>query len=460
MTTIFYGGTMNIIIVGCGQVGQNLAEQLIHDGNNVTVIDKSYDSVKSLTDRVDAMGIVGNGASHVTLAEADIENADLLIAVTNSDELNLLCCTVAKKTSNCKVIARVRSHIYNNESDFLKTELGLAMVINPDYVAAQEIARILRSPSAISVETFGKGKVELLKYRLPEDSEIIGMSVKEVMMKYKSDILFATIERGDKAYIAKGDFIFNARDIVSIISSLEGSQDFFKKIGSKNTSVKSALIVGSGEITHYLCSEIKKSKMNIKVIESDMARCDEISSSFPHVTVVHGDTTNQELMAEEGIGRVGAFLALSDSDEENMILSMHAKEKTRGKIITKVTRMDYDSVIDRLDLDTVIYPKTIVSDMIIRYVRSAQNTRGSNMETLYNVIKGEVEASEFFIRKPSAIVGIPISKLRFRKNVLIAAIIRNGEVIMPRGYDTIEMGDSVVIVSKVTGLQDVTDILE
>ena len=460
MTTIFYGGTMNIIIVGCGQVGQNLAEQLIHDGNNVTVIDKSYDSVKSLTDRVDAMGIVGNGASHVTLAEADIENADLLIAVTNSDELNLLCCTIAKKTSNCKVIARVRSHIYNNESDFLKTELGLAMVINPDYVAAQEIARILRSPSAISVETFGKGKVELLKYRLPEDSEIIGMSVKEVMMKYKSDILFATIERGDKAYIAKGDFIFNARDIVSIISSLEGSQDFFKKIGSKNTSVKSALIVGSGEITHYLCSEIKKSKMNIKVIESDMARCDEISSSFPHVTVVHGDTTNQELMAEEGIGRVGAFLALSDSDEENMILSMHAKEKTRGKIITKVTRMDYDSVIDRLDLDTVIYPKTIVSDMIIRYVRSAQNTRGSNMETLYNVIKGEVEASEFFIRKPSAIVGIPISKLRFRKNVLIAAIIRNGEVIMPRGYDTIEMGDSVVIVSKVTGLQDVTDILE
>ena len=451
---------MNIIIVGCGQVGQNLAEQLIHDGNNVTVIDKSYDSVKSLTDRVDAMGIVGNGASHVTLAEADIENADLLIAVTNSDELNLLCCTIAKKTSNCKVIARVRSHIYNNESDFLKTELGLAMVINPDYVAAQEIARILRSPSAISVETFGKGKVELLKYRLPEDSEIIGMSVKEVMMKYKSDILFATIERGDKAYIAKGDFIFNARDIVSIISSLEGSQDFFKKIGSKNTSVKSALIVGSGEITHYLCSEIKKSKMNIKVIESDMARCDEISSSFPHVTVVHGDTTNQELMAEEGIGRVGAFLALSDSDEENMILSMHAKEKTRGKIITKVTRMDYDSVIDRLDLDTVIYPKTIVSDMIIRYVRSAQNTRGSNMETLYNVIKGEVEASEFFIRKPSAIVGIPISKLRFRKNVLIAAIIRNGEVIMPRGYDTIEMGDSVVIVSKVTGLQDVTDILE
>ena len=451
---------MNIIIVGCGQVGQNLAEQLIQDKNNVTVIDKSYDNLKSLTDRIDAMGIVGNGASQMTLTEADVEHADLLIAVTNSDELNLLCCTIAKKISNCSVIARVRSYVYNNESEFLKNELGLAMVINPDYVAAQEIARVLRSPSAVSIETFGKGKVELLKYKLPEDSAIIGMSVKDVMLKYKSDILFATIERGDTAYIAKGDFIFNARDIVSIISSPEASQNFFKKLGSKNQSVKSAMIVGAGEITHYLCAEIKKSKMNIKIIESDMARCNEIASSFPHVTVVHGDTTNHELMAAEGIGRVGAFLALSDSDEENMIISMHAKEKTHGKIVTKVTRMGYDSVINQLNLDTVIYPKTIVSDMILRYVRSANNTRGSNMETLYNVIKGQVEASEFFIRKPSEIVGVPISKLKFRKNVLIAAILRKGEVIMPRGYDTIEMGDSVVVVSKVTKLQDITDILE
>ena len=451
---------MNIIIVGCGQVGQNLAEQLIQDKNNVTVIDKSYDNLKSLTDRIDAMGIVGNGASQMTLTEADVEHADLLIAVTNSDELNLLCCTIAKKISNCSVIARVRSYVYNNESEFLKNELGLAMVINPDYVAAQEIARVLRSPSAVSIETFGKGKVELLKYKLPEDSAIIGMSVKDVMLKYKSDILFATIERGDTAYIAKGDFIFNARDIVSIISSPEASQNFFKKLGSKNQSVKSAMIVGAGEITHYLCAEIKKSKMNIKIIESDMARCNEIASSFPHVTVVHGDTTNHELMAAEGIGRVGAFLALSDSDEENMIISMHAKEKTHGKIVTKVTRMGYDSVINQLNLDTVIYPKTIVSDMILRYVRSANNTRGSNMETLYNVIKGQVEASEFFIRKPSEIVGVPISKLKFRKNVLIAAILRKGEVIMPRGYDTIEMGDSVVVVSKVTRLQDITDILE
>ena len=451
---------MKIIIVGCGRVGYSLAGKLNADDNDVVVVDVSAEKVAETTAQFDVMGVVGNGATFSVLQEAGIADADLLIAVTNSDELNLLCCTIAKKTSNCKVIARVRSHVYNNESAFLKNELGLAMVINPEYVAAQEIARVLRCPSAISIETFGKGAVELIKYRLSDDSAILGMTVKDVMTKYKSDILFATIERGDKAYIAKGDFIFNARDIVSIIASPDGSQDFFKKIGSKTQSVKSAMIVGSGEITHYLCSILKKSKTNIKVIEKDPALCDEISSAFPNITVVNGDTTNHEIMAEEGIGRVGAFLALSDSDEENMILSLHAKEKTRGKIVTKVTRIDYDSVIDKLELDTVIYPKTIVSDMIIRYVRSAQNTRGSNMETLYNVIKGQVEASEFIIRQPSAIVGVPISNLRFRRNVLVAAILRDGEVIIPRGYDTIEIGDAVVIVSKVTGLQDVTDILE
>ena len=451
---------MNVIIVGCGQVGQTLAEQLIDSGNNVTVIDTVYENVKALTDRVDALGIVGNGASHTTLDEADVQNADLLIAVTNSDELNLLCCTVAKKSSDCKVIARVRNHEYNAEAEFLKTELGLAMVINPEYVAAEEIARVLRFPSAISIETFGKGLVEMIKFKLPEDSAMVGMSAREVMGKFKSDVLFATVERGDKAYIVNGSFVFEGRDIISVITTREGANDFFQTIGFKTQAARSAMIVGSGEITHYLCSMFKKSQLNIKVIEKDYALCEEMSEEFPHITVVHGNTSNQEIMAEEGLGRVGAFLALSDSDEENILLSLYAKSKTKGKVVTKMKRVDYGDVMDKLDLDTVIYPKNIVSDMIIRYVRSMKNTRGSNMETLYNVIKGEVEASEFVIRKNSPIIGTQISKLKFKKNVLIAAILRDGKVIIPRGYDTVEFGDSVVVVSKVTGLHDITDILE
>ncbi len=454
------GGNMNIIIVGCGQVGQTLAEQLIAEDHNITVIDTVYETVKALTDKVDAMGIVGNGASHTTLAEADIENTDLLIAVTNSDELNILCCIVAKKTSNCKVIARVRNHEYNTETDFLKNELGLAMVINPEYVAAEEIARVLRFPSAIGIETFAKGRVELIKFKLPENNMIAGMSVKDVMMKYRSDILFATVERGDDAYIAKGDFIFAPKDTVSIISSPACAQEFFTKIGYKTQAVKRAIIVGTGEITNYLCSIFKKSGVDIKIVEKDSEMCEQLSEEFPYVTIVNGDPSDKEIMTEEGIERTDAFLALSDVDEENILHSLYAKSKTKGKVVTKIKRIDYDDVMERLDLDTVIYPKNIVSDMIVRYVRSEKNTLGSNMETLYNVIKGEVEASEFIIRESSPIVGIPLMHLDFKKDVLIAAILRSGNVMIPRGSDTIEIGDSVIIVSKVTGLHDVTDILK
>ena len=451
---------MNVIIVGCGQVGQTLAEQLISTGNNVTVIDTVYENVKALTDKVDALGIVGNGASHTTLSEANVQDADLLIAVTNSDELNILCCIVARKSSECKVIARVRSHEYNAEVDFLKNEIGLAMVINPEYEAAEEIARILRFPSALGIESFGKGLVELIKFKLPEESPIIGMSVKDVMMKYKSDVLFATIERDERAHIAKGDFVFEARDIVSIIASLEGAQDLFKNMGYKTNSVKSAMVAGSGEITHYLCEHLKKAKVNIKVIEKDKARCDKLCENFPYVTVVNGDALNHEVLAEEGINRVGAFLSLADSDEENILLTLYAQSKTKAKIITEIKRTDYGDVIKKLDFDTVICPENIVSDMILRYIRSLKGTSGSNMEALYNICKGQAEASEFVIRHQSKIVGTPLSKLKFKKNVLVAAIVRDGQVIIPRGYDMIQTGDAVIVVSKITGLHDITDILE
>ncbi len=451
---------MNIIIVGAGQVGCTLAEQLIESGHNITVIDTKYEKVKFLTDKIDAMGIVGNGASHSTLAEAHIKKADLLIAVTNSDELNILCCIVAKKSSSCKVIARVRNHIYNSEVDFLKDELGLAMVINPELCAAEEIARVLRFPSALSIETFGKGRVELLRVRLPEDSAIIGMSVKDVMIKYKSDILFATVERQDEAYIAKGNFVFEARDIISIIASPKQAQKFFTKIGYKTEAVKDAIIVGCGEITKYICEIFEKSGVNIKIVEKDPAVCDTVSEEFPFVTVANRDPHDTEAMIEEGLTRTDAFLALTDSDDENILLSLYGRRNSKCKTVTKIKRVDYDDIIDRLDLDTVIYPKNIVADMILRFVRSAKNTLGSNMENLYNITKGEIEVSEFIIGESSRIVSVPIMDLKLKHDLLIAAILRKRTVIIPRGYDTIEIGDSVVIVSRVNEIHDITDILE
>ncbi len=450
---------MNIIIVGCGRVGQTLAAQLNEDGNNITVVDVNADSVNELTVRHDIMGVVGNGATHTVQQEAGIDRADLLIAVTGSDELNMLCCLIAKKEGDCQTVARIQNPVYSAEAPYLKDELGLAMVINPEYATAREIARVLRFPSAIKIETFAKGRVELLKFRLPEGSRLIGMSVKDVVAKLHCDILVCTVERDDEAYIAKGDFVFEEKDIISIIASPKNASDFFKKIDYKSHSVKSVMIAGGGETTHYLCDILQKSGISVKVIESDLDTCEEIADKWRDVAVIHSDTSDKEILLEEGIDRVGAFVALTEVDEENILLSLYAKSVGDAKLITRINRVDYDDVIRHLDLDTTVYPESITADMILRYVRAMKNTVGSNVETLYNVIKGKVEASEFIVKENSPITDTPLSQLRFKDNVLIAAILRGKTVIIPRGHDVIKTGDAVVIVSGVMALHDICDVL-
>lgn len=451
---------MNIIIVGCGKVGQTLAAQLNEEGNNITVIDVSAESVDEISSRYDVMGIVGNGATHTVQREAGIDNADLLIAVTGSDELNLLCCLIAKKAGNCQTIARVKNPIYSAEAPYLKDELGLAMVINPEYAAAQEISRILRFPSAIKIETFAKGSVELLKFRLPENNKLIGMSVKEMMIKFKCDILVCTVERGNEAYIANGDFVFEGKDIVSIIATPKNAQDFFKKIEYKTQAVKSAMVVGGGDTAHYLCDILQKSGIAIKIIEKDIERCEALCDKWNDVAVIHGDATDKQVLLEEGIDEIGAFIALTGLDEENILLSLYAKSVGDAKLITQINRIDYDDVIRHLDLDSTIYPENITSDIIVRYARAMKNTLGSNVETLYNIIQGKVEASEFIVRENSPITGTPLAQLKFKDGVLIAALLRDKTVIIPRGYDTIQPGDAVVIVSRKMALHDICDVLK
>ncbi|MBE7085985.1 MAG: Trk system potassium transporter TrkA [Clostridiales bacterium] len=450
---------MNIIIVGCGRVGQTLAEKLNSDGNDVTVIDTSAEKVKTVADRCDVMGVIGNGATLAVQQEAGVDNADLLIAVTNSDELNLLCCMIAKKAGNCQTIARVKNPDYSKEAPYLKDELGLAMVINPEYAAAEEIARVLWFPSAIKIERFAKGKVELIKFRLPKDCKIIGMSVKDVVTKLHCDVLVCTIERGDEAYIANGDFVFAEKDVVSIVASPKKARDFFGKIHYKGHSIKDAIIVGGGSITHYLCEILERSSLSVKIIEKDRKVCDELCSKWPKVDVIHGNGIDREVLLEEGVDKAGAFVALSNLDEENIILSLYAKDAGSSKTITKINRIDYDNVINRLDLDTMICPKNIISDSILRYVRATKNAQGSNVETLYNIIQDKVEAAEFIVKENSPIAGTPLSELKFKDNVLIASILRNKTVLIPRGHDVIEPGDNVIIVSKQIGLHDVADVL-
>lgn len=451
---------MNIIIVGCGKVGQTLAEQLNEEGNNITVVDINPENLQATATQSDVLGICGNGATYAIQKEAGIENADLLIAVTDSDELNLLCCMVAKKTGNCQTIARVRNPDYSVEADFLKDELGLAMVINPEYAAAMEISRVLRFPSAIKIDTFAKGRVELVKFKLPENSPLVGLSVREISTVLKCDVLICTVERGDEAFIANGNFVFEQRDVVSLIAAPNKAAEFFTKINYKLQSVKNLVISGGGKITQYLCEILERSSISVKIIERDRKICDYLCAQFPNVTVINGDYSDRNVLLGEGLANAGAFAALTDQDEENILLSLFAKNSFDGKLITKIQRTDFDEVVSSLDLNSVITPKSITADMIIRFVRSAKGSIGSNVETLYNIIRGQVEAAEFIIRGTSEITGIPLSELEFKENILIAAILRSNKVIIPRGYDKIMPNDRVIVVSKHLALRDITDILK
>ncbi|MBQ9781117.1 MAG: Trk system potassium transporter TrkA [Clostridia bacterium] len=451
---------MNIIIIGCGEVGKTLAEQLNTADNDITVIDTRPEAVEELTARVDVMGVTGNGATLSVQREAGVQHADLLIAVTESDELNLLCCAVARKSVRCRTIARVRNPEYSAEAAYLKAELGIEMLINPEQAAATEIARVLRFPSAIKIDTFARGRVELLKFRLPEESLIAGMSVKDVAMKLKCDLLFCTAERGDEVYIAKGDFIFKGNDVISLIASPKNASEFFKRIGYKMRSVKDVMIAGGGNMTHYLCTLLRKDGASVTVIEPDEKACEELAVAWPEIKVLNGDPTDKSLLLEAGIERTGAVVALTDSDEENILLSLFTKSAGRGKAITKINRIEFDEVISRLALDSTVYPKHITAEQIARYVRATQNSRGSNMETLYHVIRDEVEAAEFVVREASPLTDTPLSQLKIKSDVLIGAIIHNGQVLIPRGNHVISTGDTVIVVSKRLTLHDLTDILK
>ena len=450
---------MKIIIVGCGKVGETLAAELNEEGNDIVVVDQDSSKVKTVANKYDLMGVIGNGATRQTQKEAGVDTADLLIAVTGSDELNLLCCVMAKKAGNCQTIARVKSPEYASDAPYLKDELGLAMVINPEYAAAKEITRILNFPTAIKIETFAKGRVELLKFRLPEGSPLVGMSIKDAIIKFKSNLLVCIVERGDETFIPHGDFIFDERDVISLVASPKAAMDFFAKINYKIQPIKSAVILGGKNTTHYLCELLTRAGFSLKVIERDSKICDDLAAQFDKVTVINGDPSDEATLREEGISRTDALVALTDLDEENILLALFAKNQGTRKIITKINRIEYNDVISKLDLDSIVYPKNITADMIVRYVRATRNTRGSSMETLYNIIKGKVEAAEFTIGEGSPIAGTPLSELHFKDNVLIAAILRGKTMIIPRGSAIIEPGDSVVIVTKALAMSDVSDVL-
>lgn len=450
---------MKIIIVGCGKVGRTLAEELNKEDNEVTVIDRRYSVVEEISNKFDVMGVAGNGASYKTQMEAGIEKADILIAVTGSDELNLLCCLIAKRAGNCQTIARVRNPEYSAEIGFVKEALGLAMTINPEYAAAQEIARVLRFPSAIKIDTFAKGRVEMLKFKVPGESRLNGMLVMSIAPKLGADILVCAVEREGEIFIPKGDFRIQEKDVVSIIAGPKKAGDFFKKIGIETHQVKDTMIVGGGDTAYYLAKLLLPMGIDVKLIEQQEGRCNTLSELLPKAQIIHADGSEQIVLIEEGVGQAEAFVALTNIDEENVMLSLFARSQTKGKIATKINRMDFDRVIKELDLDTTVYPKKITAQYILQFVRAMKNSIGCNVETMYRILDEKAEALEFVVKENSELPGIPLEELRIKENTIVACIIRGRNIIIPRGKDEMQVGDSVVIVTTTLGLKDIRDVI-
>ena len=450
---------MQIVIVGGGKVGTALVRSLSQEDNNICIVDIKSDVVHQLATENDVMGMVGNGASYGVLKEAGIETADLLIAVTEHDELNLLCCVIARKASKCQTIARVRNPMYSQEKRFLQRELGLSMIINPEQTAASEIASLLGFPSALGIDSFAGGKVEMVRFRIPAESRLDGMTLKDVNAKIDCPFLICAVDRGGQISIPGGDFILHTGDLVSLVTSRKSAKHFFEKIDMNTNRARNTMIVGGGKITLYLAKMLDNLGIAVKIIEKNPERCLELSEELPRATIVNGDGSDEAFLKEERIDTMDSFVALTNMDEENILLSLMAKKKVSRKVVTKINREQLNEVIHNLEIDSVVYPKLLTAQKILRYSRATKNSIGSNVKTLYRMYDDKVEALEFLIAENSRITGIPLRQMKLKKGLLISAIIRNDKLIIPDGQTEILPGDSMIVVTTHLGLQDAGMIL-
>lgn len=451
---------LHILIVGCGKVGSTLVQQLSKEGHDITIIDKNAQKIQNLTNQYDVMGICGNGASYSTQKEAGIDDADLIIAVTESDELNLLCCTIAKQATECAAIARVRTPDYNDDVNYLREKLGLALIINPELESANEIARILYLPTALEVNSFAHNQAISVKFKLPRGNILNGMRLMDLSKKINHNILVCAVERGGEVVIPSGSFQLATGDIVSFVGTQRNCRKFLTSIGFNTRQVRDTIIIGGGKSAFYLGEKLLHNGIGVKIIEQDLKRCEELSILLPNAIIINGDGTNEELLREEGIMETESLVPLTGIDEENIMLTLYAKQVSEAKVITKINRITFNKVINQLDLGSVVYPKFITSEAIIAYVRARQASKDRNsIETLYHMFDGRVEAIEFIVNEDFPHLNVMLKDLSFKRNLLISLISRKGNAFIPGGFDSLQAGDTVMIVTTHTGFNELTDIL-
>lgn len=451
---------MKIVIIGVGKIGRTVLGNLSGEGHTITIIDEDRDKIEELIEKYDVFGVVGNGACMDIQIEANVKTADLVIVLTNSDELNVLACLVAKKLGAPNTVARVRNPNYRKQILAMKDELGISMILNPEKETSNEIFSLISLPSVAQVESFARGRVKLVAIVVEKDCLLVGETLISIARKFHTKVLICAVERGGQVFIPSGNFIIEEGDKIHFTAAANSLGDFLTEINVMNSPLRKIMIVGGGRIGYYLADDLSKKKYKVKLIEQDMAKAEVIADTLPKVTVIAGDGTKHDLLIEEGIESTDAFITLTGIDEENIIASMFANKKKVRRIITKIDRDELMCMLDDVGIHNNVSPKDIIATRVLRYIRALANKRGSNIITLYRLVNNQVEALEFVAKMLDDIYNKPLKELKIKKNCLIACIIRNNEVIIPDGNACICQNDNVIVVTTHKNFDDLIDIFE
>ncbi|MBQ9211951.1 MAG: Trk system potassium transporter TrkA [Clostridia bacterium] len=452
---------MRIILIGAGKVGHILADRLTAEEHDVTIIDRNEEVIDRCQDSMDVMCIKGNGANARTLVEAGVDRADIVIATTAGDETNMLCCLIAKRLGAKYTIARIRDPEFNESQMLLQNEMGIDVAINPERATALEISKLLRYPFAGSIESFARGQVEMVEFRAQKDDSIVGIPMKNLSSKLPNipQVLYSMVERDNQVIIPGGDFFIEPGDKVHIAGNMVNITNFFRYLGRNSLKVRSVMVMGGGKITYYLARMIMPVGIHMTIFEVNAEKARSLSEQFPKADIILGDGTDQDLLEEQGLTQMDAYISLSSRDEENLMTGMYASRKGVPKVIAKNTRTTYADILNQLGLDSIVSPQSITCSTILRYVRAREHSKGTEIERLYRLAEGKAEAIEFIARKGDSYIGIALKDLSIRPGNLVAVILHQGKVIVPFGNDKIEAGDHVVIISRESGIGDLNEVL-
>lgn len=451
---------MKIILVGCGKIGGAILERLLAEGHDVVAIDSNIGVLNATVDQYDCMGVCGSGTDYNTLSEAGAEDADLFVAVTGSDEFNMLSCFMAKGMGASHTIARIRNPEYNDHNlDFIKEQLELSMAINPEALAAQDAYHILQLPSADKIDTFSRGSFQMVELRIKEDSGLNDMSLMDLRKKYKASFLICAVRRGDEVHIPDGTFVLKTGDRIGIMAAHAEIEKLLRQMGLMQKQAKNAIIVGAGRTAYYLAKMLLKSGTSVKIIDHNAEKCELMSEAVPQAVVIQGDATKQDLLLEEGIKTIDALAAFTNIDEVNILLSLFASKREVPKVISKVNRPEFTAMAESMGIESIISPRQAIADVLVRFARGIENSKGAKMETLYKIMDSDAEALEFLIPENCPLAGRPLKELKLKKNILIAGIKRERSAIIPSGDDQILPGDRVILLAAGRRINDIAEII-